>query len=80
MGKGSKAGACSVGWRTSREALWLEQRGRWAERLQGEIPEAAREQILISWCLCGYPREIQLAWTNVVAKEVGKVIYFWAHL
>lgn len=32
MGKGSKAGACSVGWRTSREALWLEQSGRWAER------------------------------------------------
>lgn len=31
--------------------------GEMGRKVIGEIPEAAREQILISWCLCGYPRE-----------------------
>ena len=34
-------------------------RAEWemGRKIIGELPEAAREQILISWCLCGYPRE-----------------------
>lgn len=31
VGKGPKAGACLAGWRTCKEAVWLEQSGRWAE-------------------------------------------------
>lgn len=34
--EGSQAGACLVGWRTSKEAVWLEQSGRGQRGHPGE--------------------------------------------